>query len=36
MDHNRAKLLIILKRGLLVITVATLAVAFGLALVNAI
>lgn len=35
MDRSRAKRLIILKRGLLAITVATLAVASGLALVHA-
>jgi hypothetical protein len=36
MDRNRAKLLIVLKRGLLVVTVAALTVAFALALVHAI
>jgi uncharacterized membrane protein len=36
MDRDRAKLLIIFKRGLLVIAVAPLAVVFGLALVHAI
>jgi hypothetical protein len=36
MDRNRAKLLIALKRGLLVVTVAALTVAFALALAHAI